>query len=218
MAESGLFEIMYATRSMRKLKTEPIPDEVIYKILEAGTRAPSGTNTQHWRFVVVKDPEVKKKVQAIYQKGWGEAKAMYDNRPGPEHMAAEKFARLLNAATYLAEHMAEAPALIFACLKERPLPPQLAARLARLAGSSIYPAVQNILLTCRALGIGATLTTVSSLYEEDLKKVLGLPDDVNTYALIPIGYPLGKFGPVNRLPVEEVTCVDQWGKRFPKPQ
>lgn len=217
MAESGLFEIMYSTRSMRKLKTDPIPDEIIYKILEAGTRAPSGTNTQHWRFLVVKDPEVKKKVQAIYQKGWGEAKAMYDNRPGPAHMEGHTFRRLLDAATHLAEHMAEAPALIFACLKERPLPPQLAAKLARLAGSSIYPAVQNILLTCRALGIGATLTTVSSLYEEDLKKVLGLPDDVNTYALLPIGYPLGKFGPVNRLPVEEVTCLDQWGRTFKKP-
>jgi nitroreductase len=217
MAEAGLFDIMYSTRSMRKLKTDPIPDEVIYKILEAGTRAPSGTNTQHWRFVVVKDPEIKKKIQAIYQKGWGEAKAMYDNRPGPEHMAAEKFGRLLDAATHLADHLAEAPALLFACLKERPLPPSLAPRLARLAGSSIYPAVQNILLTCRALGIGATLTTVASLYEAELKKVLGLPDDVNTYALIPIGYPLGKFGPVSRLPVEEVTCVDQWGKKFPKP-
>lgn len=216
MAESGLFDVMYSTRSMRKLKTDPIPDETIYKILEAGTRAPSGTNTQHWRFLVVKDPAVKKQVQAIYQKGWSEAKAMYDNRPGPEHMTAGKFGRLLDAATHLAEHMAEAPALLFACLKERPLPPSLAPRLVRLAGSSIYPAVQNILLTCRALGIGATLTTVASLYEEDLKKVLGLPSDMNTYALIPIGYPLGKFGPVSRLPVEEVTCLDQWGKAFKK--
>lgn len=216
MAEAGLFDIMYSTRSMRKLKTDPIPDAVLYQILEAGTRAPSGTNTQHWRFLVVKDPAVKKQVQAIYQKGWNEARAMYDNRPGPEHIPAEKFHRLLNAATHLAEHLAEAPVLLFACLKERPLPPQLAARLARLSGSSIYPAVQNILLTCRALGLGATLTTVSSLYEDDLKKVLGLPNDVNTYALLPIGYPLGKFGPVSRLPVEEVTCVDQWGTPFKK--
>lgn len=216
MAEAGLFDIMYSTRSMRKLKTDPIPDDVLHKILEAGTQAPSGTNTQHWRFLVVKDPEVKKKVQAIYQKGWGEARAMYDNRPGPEHMVAEKFGRLLNAATHLADHLAEAPVLIFACLKERPLPPSLAPRLARLAGSSIYPAVQNILLACRALGVGATLTTVASLYEDELKKVLGLPSDVNTYALLPLGYPLGKFGRVSRLPVEEVTCVDQWGQAYKK--
>ncbi|MBI3246202.1 MAG: nitroreductase family protein [Deltaproteobacteria bacterium] len=214
MAEAGLFDIMYSTRSMRKLKTDPVPDAVLHQILEAATRAPSGTNTQHWRFLVVKDPAVKKQVQALYQKGWGEAKAMYDNRPGPEHMSQNQFGRLLDAATHLAEHMAEAPVLIFACLKERPLPPQFAARLGRLAGSSIYPAVQNILLTCRALGLGATLTTVASLHEDELKQVLGLPAEVNTYALIPIGYPLGKFGPVKRLPVEEVTCLDKWGQVF----
>src|SRR5215470_6520149 len=164
MAEAGLFDIMYSTRSMRKLKTDPIPDEVLYQILEAGTRAPSGTNTQNWRFLVVKDPAVKKKVQEIYLKGWSEARAMYNNRPGPEHMAKEKFGRLLDAATHLAEHLAAAPVLIFACLKERALPPQLAARLARMSGSSIYPAVQNMLLACRALGLGATLTTVASLH------------------------------------------------------
>lgn len=216
MAEAGLFDIMYSTRSMRKLKTDPVPDAVLHQILEAATRAPSGTNTQHWRFLVVKDPAVKKQVQAIYQKGWNEAKTMYDNRPGPEHMSQNQFGRLLDAATHLAEHMAEAPVLIFACLKERPLPPQLAARLGRLTGSSIYPAVQNILLTCRALGLGATLTTVASLHEDALKQVLGLPADVNTYALIPIGYPLGKFGLVKRLPVEEVTCLDKWGQAFTK--
>lgn len=216
MAETGLFDIMYSTRSMRKLKTDPIPNEVIYKILEAGTRAPSGTNTQNWRFLVLKDPEVKKKVQAIYQKGWSDARAMYNNRPGPEHMAAEKFGRLLDAATHLADHLAEAPVLIVACLKERALPPQLATKLARMSGSSIYPAVQNMLLACRAFGLGATLTTVASLYEDELKQVLGLPSDVNTYALLPIGYPLGKFGPVSRMSVEEVTCVDQWGKPFKK--
>src|SRR5882672_9943416 len=77
----------------------------------------------------------------LYQKGWGEARAMYDNRPGPEHIPTEKFHRLLNAATHLADHLAEAPVLLFACLKERSLPPQLAPRLARLAGSSLYPAV-----------------------------------------------------------------------------
>jgi nitroreductase len=216
MAEADLFNVMYSTRSMRKLKTDPVPDATIYQILEAGTRAPSGTNTQNWRFLVVKDPAVKKKVQEIYLKGWSEARAMYNNRPGPEHMAKEKFGRLLDAATHLAEDLAEAPVLIFACLKERALPPQLAARLARMAGSSIYPAVQNMLLACRALGLGATLTTVASLHEDELKQVLGLPADVNTYALLPIGYPLGKFGPVNRVPVEDVTCVDQWGTAFKK--
>ena len=217
MAEQGLFEVMYSTRSMRRLKPDPVPDEVIYKILDAGIRAPSGGNTQHWRFLVVKDPSVKKQVQQIYQKGWSAVQAMYQNRPAPTHMEDAKFRRLLGAAEHLAEHLAEVPVLLFACLKERPLPAHLAAKLARLSGSSIYPAVQNILLACRAFGLGATLTTVSSLHEEELRPILRLPDDISTYALVPIGYPLGKFGPVKRMAVEDVVCIDQWGQTLKKP-
>jgi nitroreductase len=207
---------MFSTRSMRRLKPDPVPDEIIYKILDAGIRAPSGGNTQHWRFVVVKDPQVKKQVQEVYQKGWREVQAMYQTRSAPAHMEAGGFRRLLDAAAHLAEHLAEAPVLLFACLKERPMPPQLAAKLARLSGSSIYPAVQNILLACRASGLGATLTTVCSLYEDEIKAVLRLPNDITTYALLPIGYPLGKFGPVRRMAVEEVTCLDQWGSALAK--
>jgi len=217
MAEPGIFEVMFSTRSMRRLKLDPVPDEVIYKILDAGIRAPSGGNNQHWRFVVVKDPQVKQEVQRIYQKGWSEVQAMYRTRTAPEHMEEGKFRRLLDTAAYLAEHLAEVPVLLFACLKERPMPPQLAAKLARLSGSSIYPSVQNILLACRAQGLGATLTTVCSLYEDEIRAVLHLPNDVSTYALLPIGYPQGKFGPVKRMAVEEVTCVDQWGTPLARP-
>jgi len=216
MAEPGLFEVMYSTRSLRHLKTDPVPDEVIYKILDAAVQAPSGGNNQHWRFMVVKDPEVKRQIQKVYQKGWGDAQAMYRNRSAPEHLGEQKLRGILDAATHLAEHLAEAPVLLIACLKERAIPPALAAKLGRLSGSSIYPAVQNILLACRAHGLGATLTTVASLYEEELKPILKLPEDVSTYALIPIGYPRGKFGPVQRMAVEQVAYVDQWGTAFKK--
>lgn len=217
MAEPGIFEVMFSTRSMRRLKPDPVPDAVIYKVVDAGIRAPSGGNNQHWRFLVVKDPQVKQQVQQVYQKGWGEVQAMYRGRTAPEHMAEGKFRRLLDTAAYLAEHLAAAPVLLFACLKERPMPAPLAAKLARLSGSSIYPAVQNILLACRALGLGATLTTVSSLYEDEIRTILHLLADISTYALLPIGYPQGKFGPVQRMAVEEVTCVDRWGTAFAKP-
>ena len=218
MAETGLFEAMFSTRSMRRLKSDPVPDEMIYQILDAGIRAPSGGNNQHWRFLVVKDPEVKKQVQKVYQKGWNEVQAMYQNRPAPTHLGEKKLRGILDAAGYLAEHLAEVPVLLFACLKERPMPAHIAAKLARLSGSSIYPAVQNILLACRALGLGATLTTVCSLYEEELRPILKLPNDISTYALLPIGYPQGKFGPVQRMAVEEVTWVDQWGQAMSKPK
>ncbi len=216
MAQHELFEIIASTRSMRRLKPDPVPDALIYQVLDAGIRAPSGTNTQNWRFVVVKDPDIKKQVAAVYQKGWAQVEQLYGSRPGPEHMEEAKFLRLIDAASYLAHNMAEVPVLLFACLKERAMPPELAARLARLSGSSIYPAVQNMLLACRALGLGATLTTVASLHEEEIRAVLKLPEDVSTYALLPIGYPLGRFGPVTRVPVEEVSCVDQWGEPFKK--
>jgi len=218
MAEMGLFEVMFSTRSMRRLKSDPVPDEVIYRILDAGIRAPSGGNNQHWCFLVVKDPKVKKQVQEVYQKGWNEVQAMYQNRPVPTHLGEKRLRGILDAAGYLAEHLVEVPVLLFACLKERPMPAHIAAKLARLSGSSIYPAVQNILLACRAFGLGATLTTVCSLYEEELRTILKLPHDVSTYALLPIGYPQGKFGPVQRMAVEEVTCVDQWGKAFMRPK
>ncbi len=218
MAQADLFDIMFSTRSMRRLKPDPVPDELIYRVLDAAIRAPSGGNTQHWRFVVVKDRAVKTAVQRIYQKGWEQVRFMYQGTPGPDHMKGSSFQRLLSAAAYLAAHLAEAPVLVFACLKSRPMPSEeLAAKLALRSGSSIYPAVQNMLLACRALGLGATLTTVCSLYEEELRGVLKLPEDVATYALLPIGYPTGRFGPVRRMPVEEVTCVDQWGRAFPRP-
>lgn len=217
MAEPGLFEIMFSTRSMRRLKSDPVPDAVLYKILDAGIRAASGGNSQHWRFVVVRDPQIKQRVQQLYYKGWTEVGAMYRNRPAPTHMEEGKFRRLMDTAGYLAEHLAEVPILLFACLKERPMPPELAAKLARLSGSSIYPAVQNMLLACRAQGLGATLTTVCSLYDDECRAVLGLPADISTYAMLPIGYPQGKFGPVRRMAVEEVTCVDQWGTPLKRP-
>jgi nitroreductase len=214
MAEAGLFEVMFSTRSIRRLKPDPIPDDVIYKILDAGIRAPSGGNNQHWRFLVVKDPQVKQQVQKVYQKGWTEVQAMYQNRPVPTHMEEGKFRRLMGSAAHLAAHLAEAPVLIIACLKERLMPAHIAAKLSRLSGSSIYPAVQNMLLACRALGLGATLTTVCSLYDDELRPILNLPDDISTYALLPVGYPYGKFGSVQRMAVEEVTCLDRWGTAF----
>lgn len=217
MTEPGLFDVMFSLRSMRRLKTDPVPDEVIYKILDAGIQAPSGGNTQDWRFMVVKDPQVKQQVQQIYQKGWKKGQAVYLNLPAPAHLGEEGRRRMLDAATYLAEHLAEAPVLLFACLKEGTMPPQLAAKVARLFGSSIYPAVQNMLLACRAHGLGATLTTICSLYEDEIRTVLQLPNDISTYAMLPIGYPLGKFGPVKRMAVEEVTCIDRWGAPLKRP-
>jgi nitroreductase len=224
MAEIGLFDAMYTARALRRYKTDPIPDDVITKILDAGIRAPSGSNQQNWVFVVVKDAAKKKKISDIYARGAQILSAVYANRPRPPHMDEKQFQTLMNSATYLFEHMSEAPVLLFACLRnETPsgpipnLPPEIAsqaAKMARLGGSSIYPAVQNIILACRAFGIGTVLTTLHIFFEDEVKEILGLPKEIQTYALLPMGYPINKFGPLKRRPVSEVACLDSYGNSW----
>jgi nitroreductase len=150
---ADLFEIIRTTRSMRRLKTDPVPNELIRKILEAGVCAPSGGNMQRWRFLVIRDAGIKQTVGAFYKRAWDEqvAPRYRSGEPAPG-MSRERFLRLLDAAEYLAAHIHEAPVWIVPCLE--------GGTPTRTSGSSIYPAVQNMLLAARALGLGATLTTL----------------------------------------------------------
>src|ERR1700683_1984450 len=223
MAEMSLFDAMYSSRALRRYKPDPIPDDVMTKILQAATQAPSGSNQQNWVFVVVKDPAKKKKIIDIYHKGGAILTALYANRERPAHMDEKQFNTLMNSAGYLFEHMNDAPVLLFACLKQESvgpidkLPKEILSKmggLARMSGSSIYPAVQNIILACRAFGIGTVLTTLHLFFEDEVKEVLGLPPEVQTYALLPMGYPIHKFGPMKRRPVSEVAFVDSYGKNW----
>jgi nitroreductase len=203
----ALFEIMQTTRSMRRLKPDPVPAALIRKILEAGVSAPSGGNMQRWRFLVIRDPEIKKTVGAYYKRAWDEVVSPRyragDPAPGT---SPERFTRMLDAAQYLADHIHDAPAWIVPCMQ--------GANPTRTAGSSIYPAVQNMLLAARALGLGATLTTLYLSFEKEVETALGLPADVHSYALLPIGYPMGRFGPVRRVPLADVTYGDRWGQPY----
>jgi nitroreductase len=222
MAEIGLFEAMYSARSLRRFKTDPVPDELITKVLDAAIRAPSGSNAQGWLFVVVKDPEKRRRLGAIYQKGSKLITQLYAQRPRAAHFTDEQYRRFMSSVTYLFDHMDEAPVLLLACLKpsalwSSDLSPDMhnaMARMARTGGASIYPAVQNIILACRAMGLGTVLTTIHTFFEDEVKAIVGLPADVNTYALMPIGFPRGKFGPVRRLPVADVACLDSYGNRW----
>jgi nitroreductase len=217
MADNDVFHIMYTCRSMRRLKPDPVPDALIYRILDAGIRAPSGSGVQAWRFVVVTEPELKRQIAEIYLRGWRIAEDRY-----AEAGASPTGDKNLRAAAYLAEHLAEVPVLLFACLRARRIHAErLAAANAtnfiRIMGGSVYPAVQNILLACRALGLGATLTSITTQYEDEIRAILGLPEFITTYAMIPIGYPMGRFGPVTRVPVEQVTWRNRFGTSFTKP-
>ncbi len=204
-----LFEIIHTTRAMRRLKPDPVPDDLIRKILEAGVCAANGGNYQRWRFMVVKDTATKKAVQTWYKKAFDEVVGpRYANSPPPPGVSKEKYARQHHAVEYLTEHFHEAPVWIVACLDEGRNTPT------RWSGASIYPAVQNMLLAARALGLGSTLTTRHLLYAKEAEAALGLPEGVHSYAILPIGWPMGKFGPVGRTRLEDVVYSERWGQPY----
>ena len=214
MDDCNLFEIIDTTRSMRRLRPDPVPDELIERIVSAGTKAPSGQNTQPWAFVVVRDEDIKRFLQQRYQAVM--ERAMGDRMPAPDERSPA--ARTMRAAWHLAAHLHEAPVLLLVC-GERDWPFAVEAKdrrgLAPPSYGSTFPAVQNILLACRALGLGATLTTLHQMFEADLHERLGIPNAYGVVAMIPIGYPVGRFGPVRRRPVREVTHLDRWANPWP---
>ena len=225
MTDLGLFDAMYTARALRRLKRDPVPDELITQVLDAAIRAPSGGNAQNWIFIVVRDEAQRRRLGAVYRKASDEVAEIYAARGRAAHLSDEQYRRLMAGGEYLWEHIAEAPVLLVPCLRTRDMPPRDAlpeavakryeAHLAyqkQIRGASIYPAVQNIILACRALGLATTITTNHIRCEDEVKAVLGIPNDVDTYALMPIGYPQGKFGPVARRPVSEVAYADRWSQ------
>jgi nitroreductase len=197
-----MFEIMRTTRSMRRLKPDPVPAELLKQVLEAGTFAANGGNMQSWRFLVIRDPAIKAAAAAWYRRAWHEVVGPRYRSGGPAPgLTPERFARMLNAAEYLADHFHEAPVWIVPCLAGP-----------RGSGSSIFPAVQNMLLACRALGLGTTLTTLYLMHEKETEAAMGIPEGYHSYAILPVGFPMGKFGPVRRAPLADVVFDDKWGQ------
>jgi len=206
---TDVFEIMHTTRSMRRLRSDPVPDELIRKILQAGASAANGGNTQRWRFLVIKDPAIKKAVAAYYKRAFDEVVGpRYRSSAPPPGVSAERYQRQHGAVEYLTEHFHEAPVWIVACIED-------AAPPTRWSGASIYPAVQNMLLAARALGLGSTLTTRHLLHEKEAEAALGLPHGVHSYAILPIGWPIGRFGPVGRGALTDIVYQDRWGQPYP---
>lgn len=196
------FEVAGTQRAMRRLKPDDVSDDDLWKILRTALMAPSGGNRQGWNFVVVRDAEKKRRIGEWYLEAW-------DRAYGPARdamLANEGSAKMFRSADHLARHIAEVPVLIFATLRKEQFS-------GSERGASIYPAVQNLMLAARAIGLGTTLTTLHKLHEEDVKRLLGIPDDIETMAMIPVGWPRGKFGPPNRLPAEKVVYWESWGAR-----
>ncbi|HUQ39132.1 MAG TPA: nitroreductase family protein [Acidimicrobiales bacterium] len=189
-----VFEAIRTTRAMRRIDPDrPVSDADLRTIVEAATKGPSGGNSQPVRWLVVTDPEKRRRLGEIYQKAWEPVSRYYKTQPMGD-------TPVMRSADHLGEHFADAPAVVIPC----------AAQSGMTGDSSVFGAVQNLCLAARALGLGTTLTTVHKLHEQEVRDVLGIPDDVVTYCMIPVGYPTGKWGEAKRKPVDQVMYWNTW--------
>ncbi len=218
MATIDLYEAMSTLRAVRRLRPDPIPDDVLRRVVQAATWAPSGGNRQAWRVIMVKDQERRRRLGELYQRVATPFISSYSGRlaalPESERAQTEK---MIRSGLYLTEHFGDAPVLGIFCFH----PDGLAVTDAKLdrvsvvGGGSIYPAVQNFLLACRAEGLGCTLTTLLCIAEPEVRELLKIPQPWATAAAIPIGYPQFRgHGPISRRSVEEMAFTDSWEQPF----
>ena len=212
MADISLFEAMHSQRSIHRFTPDPVSDEEITTILRAAVRAPSGGNSQPWHFLVVRDRDLKRRIGEYHGKATLEARRERGAAPPPASQP-------LLAADWLAQHMEDVPVLVLACveLNTRSSSPDEPSRDLFTGGANIYPAIQNLMLAARGLGLGTALTTRFRRYEREIKELLGIPANVEVAALIPMGHP-GEgehFGGSRRKPVKEVTFYNRWGQQGP---
>ena len=208
--EMGIFEVMYHCRAMRRIRPDPVPEVLLIRLIDAANQAPSGSNAQNARWIVVRDRTQREKLAALNMRVFKAYAAPGSARPAAlPHQSAEARERQIGAVRWQAEHFAEVPVHIIACLQTGgPVRDTFAAGAG--AGGSIWPGVQNLLLAARALGLAATPTSFALADRPAARAVLALPDDIEPFSLIPVGYPLGKFGPVTRKPVSEIMRWDRW--------
>ena len=208
------YEAMSTLRAVRRLKPDPISDDVQARILNAATWAPTGGNVQPWRMIAVTDADKKQVLEDLYRPHWEGYIPGYESKMKemPEEVRLST-ARALDAGTYLANHMHEVPMIAVFCFNpnimtitdiDQP-------RTSVVGGGSVYPAVQNFLLSCRNEGLGCVLTTLLCYEEPAVKELLGIPEDWYTCAHVPVGYPvLGGHGSINRRGIDEMVSFNSW--------
>ena len=202
----GLFEAIYSTRALRRLRPDPLPDEVLFQLLDAAIRAPSGQNVQDWRFVVVTDPEVKRRMQTWAEEGWSRYQPRYAEDPALMEQLPRTQRLSLKSVEHLVRHLGEAPAIVVVCgLRGRHSTP----------GGSAFPAVQNLLLAARSLGLGASIFNLPLAHVGELMEALDIPESNQIYCLIPLGYPEDRHGPVRRKPIKGVVFWNRWEQPWP---
>lgn len=207
MTPMDLTEAMETQRAIRRLRPDPVDDEVLLRCLALANRAPTGGNRQGVEFVVVRDPQVKRALGRQYRVAWtvygGAGRLLYGNR--------ERVRKIIDAVQWQVDHWEQVPVVVVVCVRGVPLPFPAVARSSRYG--SVFPSVQNFLLAARAEGLGATLTTLPLWSRLAAHRILGIPWNVEPVAAIPIGWPRGRYGPTSRRPVEESVHVDRYGNR-----
>jgi nitroreductase len=212
MSESWSFsmpleEAITTQRAVRRLKPDPVPDALVLRLIELALKAPTGSNAQNWEFVVVRDPEVKARLARQNRRAF----SLYGALGRRVSASDPKMLRLLDAVQWQADHLHEAPVIVVACLRGLRLGfPNIAATSYY---GSIFPSVQNLLLAARAAGLGAALITLPLWSTFAARRILGLPWNVTPCAVIPLGWPTGRYGPTTRRPVGEVVSLDRFGNR-----
>ena len=215
MSADALYELMSTQRAIRRLKPDPIPDDVLQRIMQAAAWAPTGGNRQPWRVVMVEDRASKERMGELYTVRWNNFVEIYRTRfedaPEEERLKAE---RTIAAGDRLAARFGDVPVIAVVCFN-----PNFMAvtdseqdRVSVVGGGSVYTAVQNLMLACRAEGVGCVLTTLLCMDEPDVRELLGIDAEWYTAAHVPMGYPVaGGYGPTARMPVSELFFRDTWG-------
>ena len=202
-----LEEAITTQRAVRRLKTDPVPDALVLRLIELALKAPTGSNAQNWEWIVVRDPAVKAKLARQNRRAF----RLYGALGRRVSAGDEKMLRVLDAVQWQADHFEQVPVVVVACLRGlRSGFPNIAATSFY---GSIFPSVQNFLLAARAAGLGAALITLPLWSTFVARRARGLPWNVTPCAVIPIGWPIGRYGPTTRRPVGEVVSLDRFGNR-----
>ena len=192
-----LGEAMFTQRAIRRFKKDPIPADVMDDIMQSAIRAPNGGNNQGWHFIVVQDAEKRRQLAELYREAWW-AKRADAGIMGPQDIPPGKSS--MRSAMRMADEIGDAPVMVIICATSK----------GAQAAGSVIPSAQNMLLAARAFGIGGTIATLHAVVEERVHALFSIPDTAQIVYCMPFGYPRGSFGPVTRLPLNEVCNYDRW--------
>jgi nitroreductase len=233
VSDERVFDVIYESRAIRRFTDRPVPDDLLVQLVDAAVHAPSAGNAQNWSFVIVRDEEQKRRLQHVWRRAWTFSHRSAATAPLPPGQDPAARQRALRRQQYLADHLQDVPALIFvgvisdgATQRRLPGPRTLLTSLGvagtlrfiragptntgMVTGSTAYPAVQNLLLAARAVGLGAVMTTQHFYVPGEFEKILGCPKGFSLAAIVPVGWPATALGPTRRADPQPVISWDRW--------